>query len=413
MLGIGSGGVERQVAGLVFRDGVVGRAAVGDQRQHRLLRIALGDPGHAEVAVADGDLADAPVQLVRGPCPDDRLVHLAQEAVEPAERLDTQFAVLALADVPADGNDLIGFARQGVCTGFEPAGLAVELDAVFRARDFVGRQRAADDGVDALAGLGRHEVLVAAADQFLGRSNQLVALAEDLEVGAMGIQDKRHVRHGCGKGLQVGFPACEFVEGVLALAGVAVEEQHQAGGAERDQHQRHPAQMALLLQALLADLEGEALHRHRRLVDVEVQGPQREGRAAGVVGHALAQGLPAAGDLLDVPVGGLDPLCVQRRAVVHGADPGLQGRAAQDGVLEFRVDGGGTGTGVSGPQALGLQLGGLQVQADPVDQLDRLAGFGQRGAPAQIAPGDQAQTECAEHGDHAQQATGVAGAGRR
>jgi hypothetical protein len=82
-------------------------------------------------------------------------------------------------------------------------------------------------------------------------------------------------------------------------------------------------------------------------------------------------------------------------------------------VLEFRVDGGGTGTGVSGPQALGLQLGGLQVQADPVDQLDRLAGFGQRGAPAQIAPGDQAQTECAEHGDHAQQAAGVAGAGRR
>jgi len=410
VLGIGSGGVERQVAWLVFRDGVVGRAAVGDQCQGRLLRIALGDPGHAEVAVADGDLADAPVQLVRGPCPDDRLVHLAQEAVEPAERLDTQFAELALADVPADGDDLISFARQGVCTGFEPAGLAVELDAVFRVRDFAGRQRAANDGVDALAGLGRHEVLVAAADQFLGRSDQLVALAEDLEIGAMGIQDKRHVRHGRGKSLQVGFPTCEFVEGLLALAGVAVELQHQAYGAECDEHQRHSAQVTLLLQVLLTDLEGQTLHRHRCLVDVEVQRLQGDRRAARVLGQALAQHLAGAGHLLHILVDGLAPAGGQRCVVVRDTDPGLQGGAAQDGILEFRVDGGDAGVVVAGAQALRLQLRRQQMQPDLVDQPDWLARFGQRVPPAQIAPDDQAHTERTEHGDHAQQSTGAPGA---
>ena len=374
--------------------------AVAGADRHRHQRAVVGtgrgDPGAAEAAVAERDIADALHQLLRLAGPDDGLVDLAEKAVEPAQRGHPLLAALALGHIPADQRHPVLLAGQRVGAGLEPAGPAVDLQAVFGPADLAGLQRPAHRRLDPRGRERRQHLLESLPQQLLACRDQPVPDAVDLDVAPFGIEHEGQVRHRLGKGLHVALALLQRLEQRLAQMALAVVQQQQQAHAQADQRGHAHAETCLASQPLLADHLDDRLHLAHRAVDAALLQIERDPRAIVRRECPVALGVANAVDRVDkAPGEPAQPVGMRRR----GLDPlhlGHQLQTAEAGVLQLRVDP--AQIPVLSLVEVVFRMGAGLAQVQP-HLRQRAAGqrrVGERLVPELVAPAEQAQAEHAE-----------------
>ncbi|KDB50361.1 hypothetical protein X805_40490 [Sphaerotilus natans subsp. natans DSM 6575] len=374
--------------------------AVAGADRHRHQRAVVGagcgDPGAAEAAVAERDIADALHQLLRLAGPDDGLVDLAEKAVEPAQRGHPLLVALALGHIPADQRHPVQLARQRVGAGLEPAGPTVDLQAVFGPADLAGLQRPAHRRLDPRRGERRQHLLEALPQQLLACGHQPVPAAVDLDVAPFGIEHEGQVRHRLGKGLHVALALLQRLEQRLAQMALAVVQQQQQAHAQADQRRHAHAEACLAPQPLLADRLDDRLHLAHRIVDAALLQIERDQRAIVRRECPMAQGVANAVDRIDeAPGEPAQPVGMRRRGL-DALDLRHQLQAADARVLQLGIDPAQVTCIVLVDLMLRVGAGLAQVQPHLRQRAAGQRRVGERLVPEPVAPAEQAQAEHAE-----------------
>ena len=290
-------------------------ALIGAQRSPLVLQPA--HPGHVPATVAHRRGAHALHEHVRLARPYDRLVHLAEETIQPAERTFALLDAQSLRHLPGEPDHPICTTR-GRDARLEPVVRSGNVQLVDMRRDLLRVEHGGDQPHELLSLPGLEDLRDGATQGLLTRHCQQIFFApRHFEIASLAIDQEADARRRRHERAQPFLTRGERLMR-LVLAQVGAPRHRQQQQAEYpEQRYVHSIEAVLRKASRIEILQQQALQPRRRIFHLPPQSAQIDPRDRLIVADSLPQGIAGPVQGLPVVVHSVRQLACRRPADVH------------------------------------------------------------------------------------------------